>query len=66
MDSSEMVRGDIGLKQAPDGSWSASRRVATSQVACRGAEAAADARPQPVALLADGSRRRALFHESVD
>ncbi|CAK0869113.1 unnamed protein product [Prorocentrum cordatum] len=66
LDGTELVRGAIGLKQDAGGSWSAIRRITTSQAAYRGAEALADARLQPVALLGDGSRQRVQFHESVD
>ncbi|CAK0807083.1 unnamed protein product, partial [Prorocentrum cordatum] len=66
MDGAELVRGAIGLKQDAGGSWSAIRLITTSQAAYRGAEALADARLQPVALLSDGSRQRVQFHESVD
>ncbi|CAK0843265.1 unnamed protein product, partial [Prorocentrum cordatum] len=66
MDGTELVRGAIGLKQDAGGSWSAIRLITTSQAAYRGAEALADARLQPVALLSDGSRQRVQFHESVD
>ncbi|CAK0804177.1 unnamed protein product, partial [Prorocentrum cordatum] len=66
LDGTELVRGAIGLKQDAGGSWSAIRLITTSQVAYRGAEALADARLQPVALLSDGSRQRMQFHESVD
>ncbi|CAK0827125.1 unnamed protein product, partial [Prorocentrum cordatum] len=66
MDGTELVRGAIGLKQDAGGSWSAIRLTTTSQAAYRGAEALADARLQPVALLSDGSRQRVQFHESVD
>ncbi|CAK0790921.1 unnamed protein product, partial [Prorocentrum cordatum] len=66
MDGTELVRGAIGLKQDAGGSWSAIRLITTSQASYRGAEALADARLQPVALLSDGSRQRVQFHESVD
>ncbi|CAK0864998.1 unnamed protein product, partial [Prorocentrum cordatum] len=36
LDGSEVARGDIGLKQAADGSWTAIRRITSSQVAFRG------------------------------